>query len=375
VIAMLIVEAAEFGGPHVLTPRHVPDPVAGRGQVVVRTAAADVLFVDTAIRAGRAVDFFPIRPPYVPGNGVAGRVISLGKGTDPAWAGRAVVAHTGGSGGSGGYAGQVAVAAADLIPVPDELGLPEAAALLHDGSTAMGLLEETGVKPGEHVLITAAAGGMGVLLVQLARAAGGRVIAAARGRRKLRVVRNVGAEEVVDYSAPDWACQVRELTAGRGPDVVFDGAGGNLGAAAFDVIAPGGRFSAHGMSDGGFAPVDPAGVRRRGITVNGIGGYTPALFRQRAAAALAEAAAGRLSPVIGQEYPLAGAADAHAALESRIAVAKTLLRPLPVTPLIRQNDLVSSLPATPEPSRTTHDPSPPLAVTRQPRRAQRIRNA
>ena len=111
------------------------------------------------------------------------------------------------------------------------------------------------------------------------------------------------------------------------PDVVFDGAGGSLGRSAFEVTAPGGRFSAHGMSDGGFAPLDQAEARRRGVTVNGIGEYVPAVFRQRAAAALAEAAAGRLSPVIGQEYPLAAAADAHAALESREAVAKTLLRP------------------------------------------------
>ncbi len=109
--------------------------------------------------------------------------------------------------------------------------------------------------------------------------------------------------------------------------MVFDGAGGELGAASFGIIARGGRFSAHGMSDGGFAGLDPAEVRRRDVTVNGIGGYEPAAFRQRAAAALAAAAAGRISPVIGQEYPLAGAADAHAALESRTAVAKTLLRP------------------------------------------------
>src|SRR5204862_378630 len=84
---MLVMEAERFGGPQVLTARQVPDPVAGPGQVVVRTSAADVLFVDTFIRAGRAVDFFPIRPPYVPGNGVAGQVISLGDGVDPGWAG------------------------------------------------------------------------------------------------------------------------------------------------------------------------------------------------------------------------------------------------------------------------------------------------
>src|SRR6478735_9394417 len=85
---MLVMEAERFAGPQVLTARQVPDPVAGPGRVVVRTSAADVLFVDTFIRAGRAVDFLPIRPPYVPGNGVAGQVISLGDGVDPGWAGR-----------------------------------------------------------------------------------------------------------------------------------------------------------------------------------------------------------------------------------------------------------------------------------------------
>ena len=135
----------------------------------------------------------------------------------------------------------------------------------------------------------------------------------------------MGAEAAVDYSEPDWADRVRELTAGLGADVVFDGAGGLLGRAAFEVTAPGGRFSAHGMSDGGFARLDAAEVRRRDITVNGIGEYVPAVFRQHAAAALAEAAAGRIRPVIGQAFPLARAAEAHTALEARTAVAKTLL--------------------------------------------------
>ena len=108
--------------------------------------------------------------------------------------------------------------------------------------------------------------------------------------------------------------------------MVFDGAGGELGASSFGIIARGGRFSAHGMSDGGFARLDPAEAGRRGVTVTGIGAYEPAVFRRRAAAALAAAADGRLRPVIGQEYPLAAAASAHAALESRAAVAKTLLR-------------------------------------------------
>ena len=221
---MLVVEVAEFGGPEVLVPRQAPDPAPGPGQVVVRAAAADVLFVDTLIRSGLGVDFFPIRPPYVPGNGVAGWVTATGDGVDPSWAGRAVVARTGGSGGWGGYAEQALVAVRDLIPVPDGLGLQEAGALLHDGATAESLLERVAVRPAESVLVTAAAGGMGVLLVQLASAAGARVIGAARGARKLEVVRAAGAELALDYSEAGWAKQVHEFTGGRGADVVFDGA-------------------------------------------------------------------------------------------------------------------------------------------------------
>ena len=168
---MLVVEVGEFGGPEVLVPRQVPDPAPGAGQVVVRVAAVDVLFVDTLIRSGLAVDFFPVRPPYVPGNGVAGLVSATGDGVDPSWAGRAVVARTGGNGGWGGYVEQAVVSASDLIPVPDGLGLREAGALLHDGATGESLLERAAVRSGESVLVTAAAGGMGVLLVQFASAA------------------------------------------------------------------------------------------------------------------------------------------------------------------------------------------------------------
>jgi NADPH2:quinone reductase len=304
--------------------------VAGPGQVVVRAVAADVLFVDTLIRSGRGAGFFPIRPPYVPGNGVAGHVLSAGHGAGEA-AGRAVVAHTGGPGGCGGYAEQAVLPADDLIPVPPGLPLPAAVALLHDGSTAVGLLDRTAVKPGDWVLITGAGGGMGLLLIQLAQAAGARVIGAARGRAKLDLVRAAGAEAAVDYSEPDWTGQLRELTAGHGADVVLDGAGGPLGRAAFEVTAPGGRFSAHGMSAGGFAAVTPDEAGQRGITVSGIEPYDPAAFRARAATALAEAAAGRLTPVIGQTFPLAEAAGAHAAIEARSAVAKTILRTGPQT--------------------------------------------
>ena len=164
-----------------------------------------------------------------------------------------MVARTGGNGGWGGYVEQAVVAASDLIPVPDGLGLPEAGALLHDG----------------------------VLLVQFASAAGARVMGAARGARKLEVVRAAGADLALDYSEPGWVKQVEEFTGGSGADVVFDGAGGALGGAAFGVTAAGGRFSAHGVSDGGFAAIDPDDAARRGITVHGIPQHEPADLRRQ----------------------------------------------------------------------------------------------
>jgi NADPH2:quinone reductase len=236
-------------------------------------------------------------------------------------------ARTGGSGGAGGYAEQAVVPAGQLVPVPGGLDLRQAAALLHDGATALRLIASTGVRPGERVLITGAAGGLGLLLLQLARAAGAQVIGAARGSAKLGLVWDLGADAVIDYSEPGWTKRVTEATGGDGPDVVFDGAGGQLGREAFEIMADGGRFSAHGSASGGFAPIGPDEAGRRGVTVRGIeqAQLRPGEHESLARRALAEAAAGRIRPVIGQLFPLARAADAHAALEARAAPGKTLL--------------------------------------------------
>lgn len=321
---MRVARVERFGGPEVLVARDVPDPVAGPGQVVVAVSAADVLFLETAVRRGEGGEYFPVTPPYVPGGGVAGQVISVGDGVDVSWIGLRVLAPTA----DGGYAEQVLAAAEELIPVPDGLGLPEAAALLHDGRTALGLFETTGATAGEWVLVTAAGGGLGILLVQLAHSAGARVIAAARGTRKLDLAREQGAEVVVDYTDPAWAARVRETTGGAGPDVVFDGAGGQIGLAAFEITAPGGRFSAHGTPSGAFAEIDPHEAEARGVTVRGIEQvqFAPADAKRLIERALSEAAAGRLRPVIGRTFPLERAADAHAAMEARDVIGKTLLK-------------------------------------------------
>jgi NADPH2:quinone reductase len=319
---MRVVEVARFGGPAVLVAGKAPDPVPGPGEVVIDVAVADVLWVETLIRSGKGGQYFPVQPPYRPGVGVAGTVSVIGDGVDPAWTGRRVVTRTGEH---GGYVERALVPAEGLIAVPDALELSDAAALLHDGTTALGLADVVQIKPGDRVLVTAAGGGLGALLVQLAHGAGAYVVAAARGAKKLERIRQLGADAVTDYSEPDWIERVREATGGL--DVVLDGAGGAYGRAAFDLVAPGGRFSAHGTPSGEFAVADQADAQARGLTATGIERvqFAPEQFQRYAIRALAEAAAGRIRPLIGQTFPLERAADAHAAIEARAVTGKTLL--------------------------------------------------
>jgi NADPH:quinone reductase len=330
---MRAIQVTSFGGPEVLTPATLPAPVPGPGEAAIAVSVADLLFLDAMIRSGRYAEAFPVRPPYVPGNGVAGRVVTVGEGVDPGWIGRPVVAPTGPHGGSGGYASVAAVPVERLVPVPRELDARQAAALLHDGTTALGLLAGTGVTAGEWVLVLGAAGGLGLLLTQLARASGGRVIGAARlagmarRKEKLDAITGAGAAAVVDYGDPDWTRHVVDATGGSGPHVVFDGVGGELGRAAFGVVAPGGRFSAHGAPAGGFTWIDPEEAARRQVRVRGIEQVQFGAARQTelTGQALAQAAAGRLTPVIGQVFPLERAAEAHTALATRSVIGKTLL--------------------------------------------------
>jgi NADPH2:quinone reductase len=314
----------QFGPPEVLVATDASDPVPEAGQVVIDVAVADVLWVETVIRQGDAGEYFDVAPPYVPGNGVAGRVRSLGHGVEPGWVGREVVAHTGQR---GGYAEQVVVSAESLSAIPDGLGLREAAALLHDGPTALALAESTRIGSGDRVLVVGASGGLGILSVQLARARAARVVAVARDARKLARIRQLGADAVIDSEAPDWVERARAALGGKGADVILDNIGGGVGETAFAAIAPGGRFSAHGTPSGRFAVIEPAEAERRGVTVRGIEAVQlpDADLKRLTEQALAEAAAGRIKPVIGQTFPLARAADAHAAIERRDVFGKTLL--------------------------------------------------
>jgi NADPH2:quinone reductase len=328
-----------YGPPGVLRAGEAPDPAPGPGQVLVQVAIAGVTFIETWRRAGRWSPGSPPAPPIILGNGVGGRVAAVGPGVRRDLVGHRVVTSTGGL---GGYAELAVAAVTDLVPVPDPVELPDAVALLADGRTAIGLIRLARPEPGQWVLVEAAGGGVGSLLVQLARRAGARVAAAAGSRRKLDLARELGADVAIDYTAADWAEQVRTAivrvaaeaaAAGEagvagvaGVDLTFDSVGGAIGRAAFELTAAHGRFVMFGLASG--AMTDTRGAApERGPRVIGFDalGTIAAAGPELTAAALAEAAAGRLRPVIGQTFPLDRAADAHAAIEARATLGKTLL--------------------------------------------------
>ncbi|MEU9026659.1 zinc-binding dehydrogenase [Streptomyces sp. NPDC048383] len=321
---MRVTEVREFGGPEVLVVGEAPEPVAGPGQVLVAVAAVDTIFVETQVRGGWGREYFPLTLPYVPGGGITGVVRATGEGVDPAWTGRRVAVSLGHT---GGYA-EFAVASADaLVSVPDQVSLTDAAALVHDGVTAAKLLEVTGLRVGEQVLVMGASGGMGTVLVQLAKAAGARVVGVARGDRKTDLVRELGADAVIDAARPDWVEAARTALGDAGADVVLDGVGGHVGVAAFALTAAGGRFSAHGAPTGGFAPVDPDEAAARGVRLLGIQDVQMSAEEHTdlVARALRAAADRTLRPVIGATFPLERAAAAHEAIESRTLLGKVVI--------------------------------------------------
>jgi NADPH2:quinone reductase len=314
---MRAIRATRFGTPDVLEPVELPDPEPAAGEIRVAASVANVHWLDTAIRAGRGPAVFPVEPPYVPGVGVAGTVDAIGDGVDAGWLGRRVVARSAGGYG-GGYAAMLIATPESAHPVPHDLDLRSAMAVMDDGSTALALLEATPAGPGDRVLVAPGVGGLGNLLVQLALRAGATVIAAVRGPEKRDIARKLGAE-TVDYSTPQWLDDVRAL---GGVDIVFDGIGGALGEAAAGLLVDGGRFSGYGMSSGTDATIADPRLRVAGMSQ--LAGFWPDAAR-RVGHVLAEAAAGRLVPIIGRAYPLAAAAEAHADIEARRFVGKSLL--------------------------------------------------
>ncbi|MFD9539085.1 zinc-binding dehydrogenase [Streptomyces sp. NPDC060022] len=325
-----------FGPAENLSHELTDDPVPAPGQVRIAVAAAGVHLIDTALREGMTGPYpAPAELPTIPGREVAGTVESLGEGTDPAWLGRHVVAHIGMA--PGGYAELAVVDADKLHPIPGGLDAAEAVAMIGTGRTTLGILQFTELGPDSVVVVTAAAGGIGTLLVQHARNTGATVIGLAGGPAKVARVKENGADLAVDYTLPDWPRQVRmHLDAlGRRATVVYDSVGGVTARAAVDLLGSGGQhivfgWSGEGLHDGRPLAFTDEDLAARGITSQNVLG--PAMIQKAGGMraleilALAEAAAGRLRPTV-QRYPLAEAAAAHRALETRGTIGKVVLIP------------------------------------------------
>ncbi|MEU3451128.1 zinc-binding dehydrogenase [Streptomyces thermolilacinus] len=324
-----------FGPAENLTYEEVPDPVPGPGQVRVAVAAAGVHLLDTALREGMPGPFGgPADLPTVPGREVAGTVDALGEGTDPGWLGRRVVAHLGT--GPGGYAELAVTDAARLHAVPPGLDEAEAVAMIGTGRTTMGIVQFTGLGPDDVAVVTAAAGGIGTLLVQYAGNAGATVVGLAGGPAKTELVRALGADAAIDYTRPGWPSEARAFLGERRATVVYDSVGGDAGREAVGLLGRGGRhivfgWSSQGVRDGQPLTFTDEELAGRGITSQQVlgramldraGGDVRVLETR----ALAEAAAGRLRPAV-HLFPLRDAAGAHRALESRGTTGKVVLVP------------------------------------------------
>lgn len=311
---MRTVQITRFGGPEVLEPRTVPDPQPGAGQVLIAVRYVEVLFLDTQLREGWGTDYFPMRPPWVPGTGVAGTIAAIGEGVPAARVGTRVIARTGNE---GAYAEQVVVDTDEAYDIPDGLDPARAAAALHDAVLALDRLERAALTPGSRVLVTAAAGSLGQWFVPLARSADAYVVGAAGGPIKTAAVGELGAQLAVDYRQDDWA-----TAAGGGFDVVFDGVGGDIGRTALSLTADGGRFFAHGAASGEFAAI----TGERGITVIAVEvQLDDDAWRRHTRRGLELLAANRVQPAIGQQVPLIEAARAHRAIAERSVIGKSLL--------------------------------------------------
>ncbi|WP_345216164.1 quinone oxidoreductase [Georgenia halophila] len=327
---MRAIHATEPGGPEVLSVVDLPDPEPGAGEVVVDVAAAGINFIDTYRRSG----VYPMDFPHVPGSEGAGTLSAVGPGTD----GLAVGDRVAWAEAPGSYAERVVVAADATLPVPAGLDLETAAALPLQGMTAHYLATSAfPLQAGHTAVVTAAAGGVGLLLTQLAKARGARVIGTVGSPEKEGLARAAGADEVIRYAELDDMTAelpriVRELTDGAGVEVVYDGVGKDTFDASLASLRRRGTLVLFGGASGQVPPFDPQRLNAAGsvyVTRPKLGDYT--VEREellwRASEIFDAAASGSLDVQVGARHPLAEAGTAHEALEGRATTGKVLLVP------------------------------------------------
>lgn len=329
---MKAVRVHELGGPEVLRYEEISHPRPQAGEVLVKIEAAGVNFLDIYYRSGFHWGGHHRRAlPYIPGAEAAGTVVEVGAEVNSIRAGERVA--YGISNGSGSYAEFYAVPSWHLFKLPISVDFPTAAAVMLQGMTAHYLTHSTfAVKPNDTVLIHAAAGGTGLLLVQIAKMRGARVIGTVSTEEKARLARAAGADATVNYAKQDFAAEVRKLTDGKGVNVVYDSVGKETYEKSLDSLTPLGCLAIFGQASGPVPPFDTAVLNAKGslslarpsLTHN-VASHADVAWRAGDLFKWIEA--GKLNVKIGKTFSLADAADAHREMESRRSVGKIVLVP------------------------------------------------
>jgi NADPH:quinone reductase len=322
---MKAIQVSQVGGSEVLKPVNLPIPEPKPNEAVVQIKAAGVNFIDVYYREGR----YSATLPFVPGQEAAGIVTAIGSEVTNTSIGERV-AYTGIL---GAYAEYAAVPVDRLVKIPDQLDFPQAAAAMLQGMTAHYLSHSTyPIKNGDTVLIHAAAGGVGALLVQMAKSLGARVIGTAGSEEKAQLARDAGADDVIIYTEQDFETETSRLTDGQGVHVVYDGVGKTTFEKDLDVLRSRGYLVLFGASSGAVPPFDLIRLSQKGslfLTRPSLHHYihTRKELEQRAGEVLQMIDTNRLKLRIHKTYPLSETQQAHLDLEGRRTSGKLLLVP------------------------------------------------
>lgn len=324
---MKAIRVQAHGGPEALRfEENVPDPVPGEGQALVRIEAIGVNFIDVYHRTGL---YKVASLPFTPGQEAAGTIEAVGPGVSSLSLGDRV-AYTGVM---GAYAEKAVVPVDRLVKLPEELSARDGAAAMLQGMTAHYLATSTyPLKTGDTCLVHAAAGGVGLLLCQIAKMRGARVLGTTSTEDKAQLARKAGADEIIFYTKQDFAAEARRLTGGQGVQVVYDGVGRETFDKSLDALARRGMLALFGQASGPVPPFDPTILNTKGslfLTRPSLGHYiaTREELAARAADVLGWILDGKLKLRINLELPLRDAAEAQRALEGRKTTGKVLLLP------------------------------------------------